>query len=94
MARYSLRPPRQLVFWSTGGKVRRQELLGGFKQSRLVVPQDQTVVTTFFIEDLMHRLVLGMHAIELHHPALEVQPLKEGPSGGNFVGLFVYDLNS
>ena len=44
IARYSLRPPREVFFTSTGGKVRRQELLGGFEQGRLILAQDQAVI--------------------------------------------------
>src|SRR5512137_714607 len=55
IARYSGRPPREPTCRCGGGKVRRQELLGGFEQGWLVVPEDQTVVGAFFIKDLVNR---------------------------------------
>src|SRR5260221_10054869 len=93
IARYSLRPPRKRVFSSRGGDVRRQELLGGFEQGGLVVPQDQAVVTTLVIENLVYGLVLGVHPVQLHQPPLEVQALDQNSGGGDFVGLFIHRFN-
>src|ERR1035437_3903983 len=94
MARYSLRPPRERVLSSTGGKVRRQELLGGLEQGGLVIPEDQAVIGALVIEDLMHGLVLGVHPIQLHHLALEVQALDQRAGGRNLIGLFVHGLDA
>jgi hypothetical protein len=47
--------------------------LGGLEQSGLIVAKNQTVVTPLLVEDLMHRLVLGVHAIQLHHLSVEIQ---------------------
>ena len=89
IARYSGRLFRELTCRCRGGKGLRQELLGGFKQGRLIVPQDQPVVGALLIQDLVDRFVLGVHAVELHHLCPEVQALNQGPGGGNFIGLFV-----
>src|SRR5512140_3063488 len=94
IARYSGRPPREPTCRCRGGKLRRQELLGGFEQSRLVFPQDQAEVGALLIEELVCRFVLGMHAVELNCLCLPVQALDEGPGGGDLVGLFVHGLDS
>src|SRR5664280_2104130 len=89
MARYSRRPPRLRICSRRGGKVRRQELLGGGEQGGLVVAQNQAVVGPFFIENLMHGLVLGVHPVQLHHLSLEVQARDQSSGGGDFVGFSV-----
>ncbi len=94
IARYSWRPPREPICWCRGGKVRRQELLGGFEQGLLVVPQDQAVIGALFIEDMVDGFVLGVHAVELDHLALQVQAFNEDSGGGNLVGLFVHCLDA
>ena len=83
-----------MMLLCAGGKVRRQELLGGFEQGRLVVSQDEAIIGALLIENLVDGFMLGMHAIELHHFSLEIQAVNEGPGGGDFVGLFVHGLDS
>jgi hypothetical protein len=46
------------------------------------------------IEDLLDGLVLGVHPIQWHHPALEVQALDQRSDSGNLMGLFVHGLDA
>src|ERR1017187_7900945 len=94
MARDSFRPPRERVFSRTGGKVRRQEVLGGLEQGGLGIPADQDKIGALVIEDLMHGFVLDGTAAARRPNWPHVPQFSESRGRWRFSGASVFSSGS
>ncbi len=52
----------------------------------MIILDNKQIIGPFFFNQIMGRLLLGMHGIQSHHPAFKIQRVKKRPHGGDFIG--------